>query len=252
LNAVIITDHEGKTPGSVLCGLVYASEYALLVIFHIYDAKKNPGRHTGYPENYGNPFFVSPKSTPIKLKSDRTLELGNKPAVLLLKNSTRENICLHLAPPPQTSPTTTHTSPLRAASCRQALAAVRPCASWSSPPAPSIPVRYLPCPSVSGQRPSHPHASPWPATPCRLAPAAVAASAYPRGGMDDDGVAGFSDLDPGTYAHTARTTRSSSTTLHTTDAAPILGGAFPNSLAAANVPCVLSASASSTEAGQKN
>jgi hypothetical protein len=31
---------EGKTSGSVLCGLVYAHEYALLVIIHVYDAKK--------------------------------------------------------------------------------------------------------------------------------------------------------------------------------------------------------------------
>jgi hypothetical protein len=42
LNAVVIKDHEGKTPGSVLCGLVYAPECALLVIFHVYDAKKIP------------------------------------------------------------------------------------------------------------------------------------------------------------------------------------------------------------------
>jgi hypothetical protein len=27
LNAVVIKDHEGKTPGSVLCGLVYAVEH---------------------------------------------------------------------------------------------------------------------------------------------------------------------------------------------------------------------------------
>jgi hypothetical protein len=54
-------DHEGKTSGSVLHGLVYAPECALLVIFHIYDAKKNPGGRTGYPENYWNLFFVSPK-----------------------------------------------------------------------------------------------------------------------------------------------------------------------------------------------
>jgi hypothetical protein len=31
---------EGKTLGSVLCGLVYAHECALLVIFCVYDAKK--------------------------------------------------------------------------------------------------------------------------------------------------------------------------------------------------------------------
>jgi hypothetical protein len=32
--------HEGKTPGSVLCGLVYTHGCALLVYIHIYDAKK--------------------------------------------------------------------------------------------------------------------------------------------------------------------------------------------------------------------
>jgi hypothetical protein len=42
LNAVVIKDHEGKTPGSVLCGLVYTPECALLVTFHVYDAKKIP------------------------------------------------------------------------------------------------------------------------------------------------------------------------------------------------------------------
>jgi hypothetical protein len=31
---------EGKTPGSILCGLVYAHEYALLVTIHVYDVKK--------------------------------------------------------------------------------------------------------------------------------------------------------------------------------------------------------------------
>jgi hypothetical protein len=37
---MIETDREGKTPGSVLCGLVYAPGCALLVTFHVYDAKK--------------------------------------------------------------------------------------------------------------------------------------------------------------------------------------------------------------------
>jgi hypothetical protein len=32
--------HEGKTLGSVLCGLVYAHGCALLVLIHVYDAKK--------------------------------------------------------------------------------------------------------------------------------------------------------------------------------------------------------------------
>jgi hypothetical protein len=39
-NSMIETDHEGKTPGSVLCGLVYAPGCALLVTFRVYDAKK--------------------------------------------------------------------------------------------------------------------------------------------------------------------------------------------------------------------
>jgi hypothetical protein len=32
--------HEGKTPGSILCGLVYAHGCALLVCIRVYDAKK--------------------------------------------------------------------------------------------------------------------------------------------------------------------------------------------------------------------
>jgi hypothetical protein len=39
-NAVVEIYHEGKTPGSVLCGLVYAHECAMLVLIHVYDAKK--------------------------------------------------------------------------------------------------------------------------------------------------------------------------------------------------------------------
>jgi hypothetical protein len=58
---MIIANQEGKTPGSVQCGLVYTPECSLLVIFRIYDAKKNPGGCTRYPENYWNLFFVSPK-----------------------------------------------------------------------------------------------------------------------------------------------------------------------------------------------
>jgi hypothetical protein len=50
LNAVIY--HEGKTPGSVLCGPVYAHGCALLVCIRVYDLKKNPGRRTRYPENH--------------------------------------------------------------------------------------------------------------------------------------------------------------------------------------------------------
>jgi hypothetical protein len=58
-NAVIY--HEGKTLGSVLCGLVYAHGCALLICIPVYDVKKNPGGHTGYPENRWDSFFVSPK-----------------------------------------------------------------------------------------------------------------------------------------------------------------------------------------------
>jgi hypothetical protein len=39
-NAMIETYHEGKTPGSVLCGLVYAYGCALRVLIRVYDAKK--------------------------------------------------------------------------------------------------------------------------------------------------------------------------------------------------------------------
>jgi hypothetical protein len=53
--------HKGKTPGSVLCGPVYAHGCALLVCICVYDAKKNPGGRTGYPENHWDSFFISPK-----------------------------------------------------------------------------------------------------------------------------------------------------------------------------------------------
>jgi hypothetical protein len=53
--------HEGKTPGSILCGPVYAHGCALLVCIRVYDAKKNPGGCTGYLENHWDSFFVSPK-----------------------------------------------------------------------------------------------------------------------------------------------------------------------------------------------
>jgi hypothetical protein len=61
LNAMIVKDHEGKTSESVLHGLVYTHECALLVNFRIHNTKKNPGGRTGYPEKYWNPIFVSPK-----------------------------------------------------------------------------------------------------------------------------------------------------------------------------------------------
>jgi hypothetical protein len=40
LNAVVEIYHEGKIPGSILCGLVYAHECTLLVLIRVYDAKK--------------------------------------------------------------------------------------------------------------------------------------------------------------------------------------------------------------------
>jgi hypothetical protein len=61
LNAMVEINHDGKTPGSVLCGPVYAHGCALLVCIRVYDAKKNPGGRTRYPENHWNSFFVSPK-----------------------------------------------------------------------------------------------------------------------------------------------------------------------------------------------
>jgi hypothetical protein len=39
-NSIAVTCHKGKTPGSVLCGLVYAHGCTLLVCIHVYDAKK--------------------------------------------------------------------------------------------------------------------------------------------------------------------------------------------------------------------
>jgi hypothetical protein len=37
---MIETDRDGKTRGSILCGLVYAPRCALLVTIRVYDAKK--------------------------------------------------------------------------------------------------------------------------------------------------------------------------------------------------------------------
>jgi hypothetical protein len=54
-------DHKGKISGSILHGLVYTHECALLVNFCIHDTKKNSGGRTGYPKNYWNPVFVSPE-----------------------------------------------------------------------------------------------------------------------------------------------------------------------------------------------
>jgi hypothetical protein len=40
LNAVVEIYHEAKTPGSVMCGLVYAHGCTLLVLICVYNAKK--------------------------------------------------------------------------------------------------------------------------------------------------------------------------------------------------------------------
>jgi hypothetical protein len=40
LNAMIEIYHKGKTPGSILCGPVYAHGCALLVYIRVYDTKK--------------------------------------------------------------------------------------------------------------------------------------------------------------------------------------------------------------------
>jgi hypothetical protein len=49
LNAMIVKDHDVKTSGSILHGLVYAHECTLLGNFLIHVAKKNLGGCTGYP-----------------------------------------------------------------------------------------------------------------------------------------------------------------------------------------------------------
>jgi hypothetical protein len=74
--------HEGKTTGSVLCGPVYAHRYALLVCIRVYNAKKNPGGCTGYPENDWDSFFVSPKCGK---RMDLTGFLNSSPRRLNLK-----------------------------------------------------------------------------------------------------------------------------------------------------------------------
>jgi hypothetical protein len=53
--------HEGKTPGSVLCGLVYAHGCALLVLIRVYDAKKILVDALGTLKNHWDSFFVRPK-----------------------------------------------------------------------------------------------------------------------------------------------------------------------------------------------
>jgi hypothetical protein len=52
-NAVVEIYREGKTPGSVLCGLVYAHGCALLVLIRVYDAKKIQVDALGTPRIIG-------------------------------------------------------------------------------------------------------------------------------------------------------------------------------------------------------
>jgi hypothetical protein len=54
-------DHEGKTSGFVLHGLVYAHECALLVNFRIHNAKKIPVDALGTLRNIGIHAFIRPK-----------------------------------------------------------------------------------------------------------------------------------------------------------------------------------------------
>jgi hypothetical protein len=54
-------DHEGKSSGSVLHGLVYAHECALLVNFRIHDTKKIPLDALGTLINTGTHTFLRPK-----------------------------------------------------------------------------------------------------------------------------------------------------------------------------------------------
>jgi hypothetical protein len=69
LNAVVEIHHEGKTPGSVLCGLVYVHGCALLVFIRVYDVKKilvdalGTLRTTGFDQfpEFKSKGIVSPK-----------------------------------------------------------------------------------------------------------------------------------------------------------------------------------------------
>jgi hypothetical protein len=54
-------DHQGKTSGSILQGLVYTHECALLVIYHSHDTKKIPVGALGTLRNTRIHAFVSPK-----------------------------------------------------------------------------------------------------------------------------------------------------------------------------------------------
>jgi hypothetical protein len=53
--------HEGKTPGSVLCGPIYTHGCALLVFIHVYDMKKILMDALDTWRTTGIHFFVRPK-----------------------------------------------------------------------------------------------------------------------------------------------------------------------------------------------
>jgi hypothetical protein len=61
LNAVVIKDHEGKTPGSVPVCPSIRTRMRSASNFPCLRREENPGGRTGYLENYWNSFFVSPK-----------------------------------------------------------------------------------------------------------------------------------------------------------------------------------------------
>jgi hypothetical protein len=54
-------DHEGKTSGPILHGVVFTQECALLVLFRIHDMKKYPADALGTLRNTGIHALVSPK-----------------------------------------------------------------------------------------------------------------------------------------------------------------------------------------------
>jgi hypothetical protein len=61
-------DHEGKTSGSVLHGLVFAQEYSLLVIYRIHDMKKIMTDALDTLRNNGIHASVSPKAAHAELR----------------------------------------------------------------------------------------------------------------------------------------------------------------------------------------
>jgi hypothetical protein len=82
LNAVVEIYHEGKTPGSNLCGPVYAHGCALLELIYVYDAKKILVDAPGTLKNHWDSFFVRPKCGK---RIDLTGFLNSSPRGLNLK-----------------------------------------------------------------------------------------------------------------------------------------------------------------------